>query len=146
MLTARACREHYQNDVDSFIIVSSDSDYWGLITSLSEARFLVMIERDKCSPDMKNALIDSGIFYCYIDDFYTGNAEEIRHIALLKEMSDYLERSVTLNMKTMLDEAVKATRLEMTSLERNQFYDKYIQSMKLTIDENGNVGFAFKQW
>ena len=61
-------------------------------------------------------------------------------------MSDYLERSVTLNMKTMLDEAVKATRLEMTSLERNQFYDKYIQSMKLTIDENGNVGFAFKQW
>ena len=79
-------------------------------------------------------------------DFYTGNAEEIRHIALLKEMSDYLERSVTLNMKTMLDEAVKATRLEMTSLERNQFYDKYIQSMKLTIDENGNVGFAFKQW
>ena len=49
-------------------------------------------------------------------------------------------------MKTMLDEAVKATRLEMTSLERNQFYDKYIQSMKLTIDENGNVGFAFKQW
>ena len=146
MLTARACREHYQNDVDSFIIVSSDSDYWGLITSLSEARFLVMIERDKCSPDMKNALIDSGIFYCYIDDFYTGNAEEIRHIALLKEMSDYLERSVTLNLKTILDEAVKATRLEMTSLERNQFYDKYIQSMKLTIDENGNVGFAFKQW
>lgn len=26
-LTARACQEHYQNQVDSFIIVSSDSDY-----------------------------------------------------------------------------------------------------------------------
>lgn len=26
-LTARACQEHYQNHVDSFVIVSSDSDY-----------------------------------------------------------------------------------------------------------------------
>lgn len=49
MLTARACQEHYQNHVDSFIIVSSDSDYWGLISSLPEARFLVMVEREKCS-------------------------------------------------------------------------------------------------
>ena len=28
-LTARACQEHYQKQVDSFVIVSSDSDYWG---------------------------------------------------------------------------------------------------------------------
>ena len=55
-LTARACQEHYINKVDSFIIVSSDSDYWGLISTLSEARFFVMIESEKCSPSMKNAL------------------------------------------------------------------------------------------
>lgn len=28
MLTARVCKEHFANDVDSFIIASSDSDYW----------------------------------------------------------------------------------------------------------------------
>ena len=44
-LTAMTCMEHYKNNVDSFIIVSSDSDYWGLISSLPDARFLVMIER-----------------------------------------------------------------------------------------------------
>jgi len=146
MLTARACQEHYRSNVDSFIIVSSDSDYWGLISSLSEARFLVMIEREKCGPDMKNALIESGIFYCYIDDFYSGNAEEIRHSAILKEMGEYLARTVKLNVKTMLDEALRATRLEMAAVERKQFFDKYIQSMKLTIDENGDVSFVFKQW
>lgn len=146
MLTARACQEHYKNNVDSFIIVSSDSDYWGLISSLSEARFLVMIERDKCSPDMKNALIDSGIFYCYIDDFYSGNAEEIRHSALIKEMCEYISRTVKLNVYDMLDEALKATRLEMTTMERNQFFEKYIQPMKMTISENGDVSFSFKQW
>ena len=82
MLTARACQEHYKNNVDSFVIVSSDSDYWGLISSLSEARFLVMIERGHSSPDLRNALLNAGIFYCYIDDFYSGDSEDIKMSAL----------------------------------------------------------------
>lgn len=45
----------YKNDVDSFVIVSSDSDYWGLISSLPDAHFLVMIEREKCGPDIRSA-------------------------------------------------------------------------------------------
>lgn len=28
MLTARVCKKDFANDVDSFIIASSDSDYW----------------------------------------------------------------------------------------------------------------------
>ena len=62
-LTALACKEHYQNEVNSFVIVSSDSDYWGLISSMPDAGFLVMIEREKCGPDMKTALADTGVFY-----------------------------------------------------------------------------------
>lgn len=71
-LTARACQEHYQNHVDSFIIVSSDSDYWGLISSLPEARFLVMVEREKCSHAMKQALAESGIFIAILMIFIQG--------------------------------------------------------------------------
>ena len=49
--------------MNSFVIVSSDSDYWGLISSMPDAGFLVMIEREKCGPDMKTALADTGVFY-----------------------------------------------------------------------------------
>ena len=84
----------YKNDVDSFVIVSSDSDYWGLISSLPDAHFLVMIEREKCGPDMKEALADSGIFYCYLDDFYSGNSEDIKKNALFKEMYRWIDNSV----------------------------------------------------
>ena len=80
----------YKNDVDSFVIVSSDSDYWGLISSLPDAHFLVMIEREKCGPDMKEALADSGIFYCYLDDFYSGNSEDIKKNALFKDRPSIL--------------------------------------------------------
>lgn len=144
MLTARACQEHYQNHVDSFVIVSSDSDYWGLISSLSEARFLVMLEREKCSSAMKHALSESGTFYCYIDDFYSGNSDEIRMSALFKEMYQYLDNAIHLNVNDMFADALQATRISMTDAEKRQFYDRYIRSLRLTIDRDGNASIDFK--
>ncbi len=144
-LTARACQEHYRNYVDSFIIVSSDSDYWGLISSMPDARFLVMIEREKCGPDMKNALVESEIFYCYIDDFYSGNAEDIKQIALFKQLNQHLNEALHLNVNIMLDEALQTTRIHMDAAERKQFYEKHIRPMKLVINEDGDVGIELKR-
>ena len=62
-LTTRVCKEHWQNQVNAFVLVSSDSDYWGLISALPDAEFLVMIEHTKCGPDMKSALEERGILY-----------------------------------------------------------------------------------
>ena len=36
-LIAGTCKEHYENKIDSFVLVSSDSDYWGLISTLEPA-------------------------------------------------------------------------------------------------------------
>lgn len=144
-LTARACQEYYENHVDSFIIVSSDSDYWGLISSLPKARFLVMVEREKCGPDMKKALVSSGIFYCYIDDFYTGDSEDLKLSALFREMYRYIDSAVNLNVNTMLDEALRVTRIDMTPAEKKQFYAKYIRTMQMSIGEDGNVSIEIKK-
>lgn len=144
-LTARASKEHYQNRVDSFIIVSSDSDYWGLISVLNEARFLVMVEREKCGPDMKRALVESGIFYCYIDDFYSANSESILMSALFKELYRYLDHAVQLNANDMLDEALRATRINMSPAEKRQFFEKHIKGMRLVLDGDGNVSVELKR-
>ena len=145
-MTARACQEYYENHVDSFIMVSSDSDYWGLISSLPKARFLVMIESEKCGPDMKAALSSSGIFYCYLDDFYSGDAEELKTSAIIREMRNYIANSVKLNVNAMLDEALRLTRVQMSSPERKQFYDRYIKSMQLEINNSGDVSLVIKSW
>lgn len=143
-LTARACQEHYQNNVDSFVIVSSDSDYWGLISSLPEARFLVMLEWEKCGPDIKAALVESGIYYCYLDNFYTGNTDDIKRDAILKEMYRYVENNARLNVKDMLQAALIKTRISMSADEQSRFYDRHIRQMTLNIDQDGNVTFEFK--
>lgn len=138
-LTARTCEEFYRNSVDSFIIVSSDSDYWGLISSLPQASFLVMIEHAHCGPDLKNALESAGIFYCYIDDFYSGSAEDIKHTALIKEMYRYIEENVHLNIYDMFNSALASTRVEMTDNEKNQYINKHIKTIKTEIDGDGNL-------
>lgn len=145
MLTARTCQEHYQNNVDSFVIVSSDSDFWGLISSLPNARFLLMIQHENCGPDLKKALLNAGIFYCYIDDFYSGNTEELKLNALLKEMYHYMDTAVRLNINDMFNEALRATRLEMTSAEKNQFIAQHIKPMKLMISPEGDVTLELKK-
>lgn len=68
-MTAGACKEHYQNDIDAFLLASSDSDYWGLISSLPSADFLVLAEYEKCGDSLRGALEKAGIFYCFLDDF-----------------------------------------------------------------------------
>ena len=144
-LTAMTCREHYVNLVDSFIIVSSDSDYWGLISSLPEAKFLVMIEREKCGPDMKAALANSGIFYCYIDDFYTGDGEDLKKNALFNELYKTLDDALKLNVYDMLDAALLATRIDMTAAAKRQFFEKHIRPMKLVIDDEGNATLELRR-
>ena len=143
-LSALTCREHYKNDVDSFIIVSSDSDYWGLISTLPEAHFLVMMEREKCGPDIKEALSDSGIFYCYLDDFYSGDAESIKKTALFLEMNQKLQSALSLNLKRLLSQALVAARIEMSQEQYSRFYDQCLKSLQLRVDKEGNVSLALQ--
>jgi len=138
-LTTGTCREYYTNNIDAFILVSSDSDYWGLISAMPEVRFFVMVESEKCGPSIKNALINAGITYCYIDDFCTGNSNEIKVAAVLSEVRRVLDEAFSLNIHEVLQEAYTATRAEMTTAEKNQFYNRYIRPMKLAISPDGDV-------
>ena len=85
-MTAGVCKDYYENGITSFIIVSSDSDFWGLISSLPKADFLVMYEYSKCGQAIKNALTEHDIYYCSIDDFCTGNIEELKKAVLINAL------------------------------------------------------------
>lgn len=138
-LTTGTCREFFQNDIDSFILASSDSDYWGLISAMPEAHFLVLVESEKCGPDIKRAMIDAGITYCYTDDFCTGNSDEIRIKAVLNEIRCNLDEEINFNIQDLLQNAITRTRAHLTTGEREQFYNRYLKPMRLIIDKDGNV-------
>ena len=138
-LAVGACKEFYQGRADSFVIVSSDSDYWGLISTLPEAHFLVMVEESKCGHDMKNAMENAGIFYCYIDDFCTGNSEEVKLHTLRNEIRQRLNEAFQVNVEELLQQVYRETMVDMTAGEKKQFYNTYIKPMRIVIDAQGNA-------
>ncbi|MCF0120490.1 MAG: NYN domain-containing protein [Oscillospiraceae bacterium] len=138
-LSVGVCREFYENHIDSFILAASDSDYWGLIPTLEQARFLVLVEEEKVSGAIRRAMDDAGITYCYLDDFCTGNSSEIKEHALLLELRKRLENEVNFNIKDMLRDVYDVTMADMTDGERQQFYQRYIKPMHIVIDPDGEV-------
>ena len=44
---------------------------------------------------------ERGIFYCFIDDFYSGNSQDIKLGALMKEMRRHIDENVRLNVSTL---------------------------------------------
>lgn len=139
-LSSVICREHYTGGVDSVILFSSDSDYWGLASVMPEMKFHVMVERGSFSEEYRVAIEEAGMSYCYIDDFFTGNALEIKYKAILKELGIGL-KSVKVNVNNLLDGALSSTRAELSPAERKQFYDKYLKRLTVEVDDDGNVVF-----
>lgn len=145
-MAMRMSREHYKNNVDSFIMVSSDSDFWGVIEELPEAWFLVAAERDKCGSTFKDALAEAEIFCCYMDDFYSGNIDTIKQDALLEEMNDYIHSMLHININDAFAYAVDKTRLnDLSAEEKIQLFKKCTKNQDVVIDESGNITITLKR-
>ena len=149
-MTAGVCKEYYENNIQSFILVSSDSDFWGLISSLPQADFLVMIEYDKCGMNIKRVLRENNIYYCSIDDFNTGNISEIKTLALRTALRDIVNEFNTtgiwpdMDHKSLVDNIYRSCRIEPTPTERRTFVDKYIRTLKFEINKDGQFNIVMK--
>ncbi len=141
-LVTRTCQEVYKNGVDSVILVSSDSDYWALIQNLADVDFLVLAERGKFGANMQDALENQGIFYCYIDDFCTFASYSIKTAAITEHIQNVLDDSINLNVKTLMEDAIKKTWMQMTEKEKEGFYKRYLQTMCVVIDDDGSLHLA----
>ena len=143
-LTARVTKEFYKEQVDSFVLVSSDSDFWGLVEEIPEAKFLVMIEHHKSSAELRRVLDDQGIFYCFVDDFYTGMDDSLKKQAIFSELNSFLETK-SFNAKKLLETVLVKTRIDMDAAEKNQFYEKHLKNMLLTVSKDGVVNLELKR-
>lgn len=137
-------REFYTHDVTSFILLSSDSDYWALVSSLPEADFLVMVEWNKCGQAIKDALEHEGIFWCSLDDFSTGKIEDLKRAVLLAELKKYLPDLLSYNGKDLVHKLYADTRIEADETEMTNFYNKYIRTISFQADVDGNFSLLLK--
>lgn len=135
-LIARICKEHYTEGVDGILMVSSDSDYFSIIEDLNgSARFMLMLEKNKTSPVLKEGLLRKGISFCWLDEFYSGGADEIRERVCTGEISRTLE-DYTFDLEELLEEALYRTRATMTGEEKVRFLERLLQRLVICVDDH----------
>ena len=136
-MTASVVTDFYRDGITSFIIVSSDSDFWRLIESLPKAKFLVMYEYEKCGTAIKNALAQHGIYYCAIDVFCTAGTEELKRAVLFAELEKHLPSLVGENPLDLTHKIYEATRVTATMKEMENFCNRYVKTLRLKVNFEG---------
>ena len=153
-MTVGVCEEYYRYDMESIILASSDSDFWGLIKQLPGARFLVLNEFRKTSGAIIEQLDKYNIKHCYMSDFaqdsiqkfksdvlYLGLAERIKHF---NETGNF----GTLNVSELLQELFYDANINgadsQIKKEKDAFYSKYLKNGLLIKPVSDGDNLVFK--
>lgn len=136
-LVAGVSKACYKENVDSIILASSDSDFWSVIESV-EANYLVLIEGEKCSYDFKEKLRGNDVFYCYLERFMNPDDKFFKSV-FRSELKKEIDKQIKLTTaNNLLNSAITQSRADISKVERENLFNKYIKGLKLSIDKNGN--------
>lgn len=129
----------YKEDVDSIILVSSDSDFWSVIDASEDVRYLVMVESEKCGHEFKNLLRDKDVFYCYLDRFITPDDDKFFKIVFKHELEKIISDNFSLgNARALLSSVLHSCRAGVSKAEEDMLFEKYIKTLSLRINADGN--------
>lgn len=144
-LTAGASKEVYANGADSIILVSSDSDYWAMMNALGSVRFMVMMEREKTSQTILDAMTQREIPFCFLDDYSIAASYSIKTTTLVKLIQEEIDLVLTgqnqriLNLRKLLDEVLSGSWIEMTDREKESFYQRFLSRPSIKIEKDGQL-------
>ena len=91
-MVAKTCEEYYKNHVEHFILVTSDSDIWALISSLPDADIMVLAERCKSGDLLLEALIQNHTPFVFMEDI-TEESTLLMDRIMRKEIEKQMSRS-----------------------------------------------------
>ncbi len=138
-------KDHYEAGVTSFLLFSSDSDYWGLISSMPQMQFLVMYEYEKCGSAILSTMDEHNIAHCAIDDFCSVYAGDLKKLVLLQELRTRLPNILGLKPIDVAYDIYEATKISGTKQDVENFCEKYIKTLKLQVGEDGTLEIAIRK-
>lgn len=131
----------YQEGFDAVILVSSDSDFYSVISDMFKdgLKFFVLNEEEKTAQALVNKLDENKIQHCCIDIFGQDVVQSFK-MEMVSEAVDYIiENKVNCDfgLTYLINRAFRSARVEgedgQLIKEKKAFYDKYIRG-KVTFD------------
>ena len=139
----------YKENMDSVIIVSSDSDFWSLIRYMEDVNFLVMNERRITSSAIITKLDEYGIPHCYMDEFAQDVIQPFKNKVLEKNLNNIIDRfnqtgyleflSIDELMNDIFNKAGITDDRSQVDKEKENFYKKYLKKLKLVITDDNEI-------
>jgi hypothetical protein len=93
-MVAKAMEEYYKNGRRAFILATSDSDIWALITSMPEAKILVLAEQSKCGDVLIEALTQANIKRVFMEEIAEDTTELMDRIMYQKIESMLVKQNI----------------------------------------------------
>lgn len=150
-MTAGVCEEYYRNDMESIILASSDSDFWGLIKQLPNARFCVLNEYNKTSAAVIEQMDIYNIKHCFMSDFAQDKIQKFKsdvlYLGLLQRIKKFNKTGEfgVLDVDTLIDElffdACIIGAEGQIKREKEAFFNKYLKHGLLLkpVNDNGKI-------
>ena len=107
-MVAKTCEEFYKNNISHFILASSDSDLWALISSMPDADIMVLAERCKSGDIFIETLTKHKIQRLFMEDLTEDSTELMdrimhKHIDILMSKSYIDVRRIVINAAQKLN-------------------------------------------
>ncbi|MCD8307613.1 MAG: NYN domain-containing protein [Clostridia bacterium] len=157
VMTAGVCKSYYEDHVDSVVLASSDSDFWGLITTVSLAKYYILNERSRTSQTIIDRFDQKGIEHCFMDDFAQDKVQLFKTQVLLgtlrKRISNFNETGIWQDMDanqlvdSLFREAYITGADTQMEQEKKTFINTYLKggfTIKYSEDAEGNRPFRME--
>lgn len=142
--------------MESLILASSDSDFWGLVKQIPQARFFVLNEFRKTSGVIIDKLDKNNIKHCYMSDFAQDSVQKFKSDVLYRGLMAIIDNfNQTGNFGTLdVDEMLQQIFYDASIVgaegqlekEKEAFYNKYFKNGFLLkpVIENGKQRFKIE--
>jgi uncharacterized LabA/DUF88 family protein len=149
-------KEYYENDIDSAILVSSDSDFWAVIEKLDKVKFYVLNEYKKTSEAVIETLDRHGVPHCYLSDFAQDVIQDFKNEVLylglesrvreFNDMGTFMPLVIDELVDELFAEAYIMGEESQLKKEKEVFYNKYLKNGLLIkpVNEEGQLKFKIE--
>ena len=139
-LISRTMKEYYEKNIRSFILVSSDSDFYGMIEELPKADFMLVVQRRMSSYVFRETASDSGISYIYSEDYpYSEAYDFIKSVMKADFKKTIKEKWGAINLSEEVDNICQKTYAKLTDAEKTNIMKAIIKNLKIEVDDEYNA-------
>ena len=111
-LIAEAVKRRYTDNTKAIILCSSDSDMWSLVRTLPDTKFLLLLERDKCSPNYRKEITASNARFCMMDAISSPRASYFFASSLISGID-----GITVPIPDMLKATIRALHISVSEAD-----------------------------